>query len=148
MNFINNLHLDLKFTQEIGPRQLAFLETKIHLLSDIECVCISNMFREIINTKFLLNYNANCPWIRKICLIYCFLNRVSSNWSLLHKKNYILKNIFHRNGCRHRIFDNYVSKFLVEKSVIFKCYSNEELMALTAFHEVVPTWYSFHSCVH
>ena len=31
------------------------------------------------------------------------------------------------------------------KSVIFKCYSYEELIALNSLHEVVPTWYSFHS---
>ena len=31
------------------------------------------------------------------------------------------------------------------KCVIFKCYSSEMLIALNILHEVVPTWYSFHS---
>ena len=34
---------------------------------------------------------------------------------------------------------------LNEKSVIFKCYSSEKLIALNTLHEVVSTWYSFHS---
>ena len=33
------------------------------------------------------------------------------------------------------------------KSVIFKWYSSEKLIALNTHHEVVPTWYSFHSTV-
>ena len=32
-----------------------------------------------------------------------------------------------------------------KKSVIPKCYSSEKLIALNTLHEVVPTWYSFHS---
>ena len=42
------------------------------------------------------------------------------------------------------------SKKMVEKKwkcVIFKCYSSEELITLNTLHEVVPTWYSFHSWV-
>ena len=31
--------------------------------------------------------------------------------------------------------------------MIFKCYSSEELITLNTLHEVVPTWYSFHSWV-
>ena len=33
------------------------------------------------------------------------------------------------------------------KCLIFKCYSSEELITLNILHEVVPTWYSFHSWV-
>ena len=33
------------------------------------------------------------------------------------------------------------------KCVIFKCYSSEKLITLNTLHEVVPTWYSFHSWV-
>ena len=33
------------------------------------------------------------------------------------------------------------------KCVIFKCYSSEKLITLNILHEVVPTWYSFHSWV-
>ena len=33
------------------------------------------------------------------------------------------------------------------KCVNFKCYSTEELITLNTLHEVVPTWYSFHSWV-
>ena len=38
LNFINNLHPNKKFTHEIGPKQLAFLDTEIYLPSDIECI--------------------------------------------------------------------------------------------------------------
>ena len=31
--------------------------------------------------------------------------------------------------------------------MIFKCYSSEDLITLNTLHEVVPTWYSFHSWV-
>ena len=31
--------------------------------------------------------------------------------------------------------------------MIFKCYSSEEVITLNILHEVVPTWYSFHSWV-
>ena len=34
-----------------------------------------------------------------------------------------------------------------KKCMIFKCYSSEELIALNTLHEVVPTWYSYHSWV-
>ena len=33
------------------------------------------------------------------------------------------------------------------KCVIFKCYFSEKLITLNILHEVVPTWYSFHSWV-
>ena len=33
------------------------------------------------------------------------------------------------------------------KCVIFTCYSSEKLITLNTLHEVVPTWYSFHSWV-
>ena len=33
------------------------------------------------------------------------------------------------------------------KCVIFMCYSSEKLITLITLHEVVPTWYSFHSWV-
>ena len=33
------------------------------------------------------------------------------------------------------------------KCVNFMCYSSEELITLNTLHEVVPTWYSFHSWV-
>ena len=33
------------------------------------------------------------------------------------------------------------------KCVIFKCYSSEKLITLNTLHEVVSTWYSFHSWV-
>ena len=33
------------------------------------------------------------------------------------------------------------------KCVIFKSYSSEELITLNTLHEVIPTWYSFHSWV-
>ena len=34
-----------------------------------------------------------------------------------------------------------------KKSVIFKCYSSENLIAYNTLHEISHTWYSFHSLV-
>ena len=39
----------------------------------------------------------------------------------------------------------HTEKMKMNKCVIFKCYSSEELITLNTLHEVVPTWYSFHS---
>ena len=41
----------------------------------------------------------------------------------------------------------YTKRIKKWKCVIFKCYSTEELITLNTLHEVVPTWYSFHSWV-
>ena len=74
-NFITNLHQNLKFSHEIGPKQLAFKDTEIYLPSDIECVYSSKVFRTVTNINVFLNYHAICPYVGKICLINCFLNR-------------------------------------------------------------------------
>ena len=97
----NFIYLNQQFTHEIGPKQLAFLDTEIYLPSDIECVITSIVFRKMTNTNVFLNYYAICPWTWKIGLINCFLNRafnVCSNWSLFHQRISIFKNIFHQNG--------------------------------------------------
>ena len=117
-NFINNLHPNIKFTHEIGPKQLALLHTEIYLPSDIECVYTTKVFRKITNTNVFLNYYAICLLIWKIGLINCYLNRafnVCSNWSLFHQEISILKNIYHQNGYPNRILYSWANKFLNNK---------------------------------
>ena len=43
-NFIKNLHPNLIFTDEIVPKQLAFLDTEIYFPSDIAYVYTCNVF--------------------------------------------------------------------------------------------------------
>ena len=43
--------------------------------------------------------------------------------------------------------DGMLNQLMKWKCVNFKCYSSEELITLNTLHEVVPTWYSFHSWV-
>ena len=59
----------------------------------------------------------------------------------------------HKNRMRDKpdnIIVQFVNRMKNEKKwkcVIFKCYSSEDLITLNTLHEVVPTWYSFHSWV-
>ena len=58
---INNLHCNLKFTYELGPDQLPFLDTKITLPTDDFKSVTSSVYRKPSNTNVLLNFSAMCP---------------------------------------------------------------------------------------
>ena len=53
LEFLNSLHPNLQFTTELGPRNLAFLDTQITLHSDNNLN--STVFRKKTNTNVLLN---------------------------------------------------------------------------------------------
>ena len=75
LSFLNNLHSNLKFTCEIGPHKLAFLDTQISLSSNNDPSLITSVYRKPTDTKTILNFHAVCPWIWRRGLIKCFLNR-------------------------------------------------------------------------
>ena len=53
-NFIKNLRPNLKFTHEIRPKQLTFLDREIYFPSHFECVDTSKIFRKRTNTYVFL----------------------------------------------------------------------------------------------
>ena len=72
---LNDFHPNLKFTSEIGPSQLSFLDTCISLPTSDEESFTSKVFRKSTYTGLMLNFSAMCPQKLKIGLIQCFLHR-------------------------------------------------------------------------
>ena len=118
LRFLNNLHLNLKVTYEIGPHKLAFLDIHISLSSNNDLSLTSNEHRKPTDTKTILNFHAVCPWIWKSGLIKCFLNGAliaCNNWSTFHEEISYLNDIFHVNSYPKEVFHNHVKKFLSER---------------------------------
>ena len=87
-SFLNKLNPILKFTYEIGPHKLAFLDTQISLSSNNDLSLSTNVHRKPIDTRTILSFHAVCPSIWISSLIKCFINRafiVCSNWSTFHE---------------------------------------------------------------
>lgn len=118
LDLLNSLHANLKFTYELGPDHLAFLDTNITLPTD-DCEGFSSsVYRKPSNTNVLLNFNAMCPQNWKLGLITCFINRaytVCSTWHLFDQELKCLMGIFRSNGYPQMIFDKCVRAFLDKK---------------------------------
>ena len=118
LSFFINIHRNLKFTCEIGPQKLAFLDAKISLSSNNDLCLITSAYRKLSDTKTIINFHAVYPWILKSGLMKCFLNRafiVCNNWFTFHDKISKLKDIFCMNGYPKDIFYNHAKKFLSER---------------------------------
>ena len=112
------MHPNLKFTCEIGPQKLAFLDTQILLSSNNDLSLITSVYRKPTVTKTILNLHAVCPCIWKSGLIKCCLNGafiVCCNWFTFHEEISKLKDNFNMNGYSENIFCNHLKKFLSEK---------------------------------
>ena len=112
---LNALHQNLKFTSEIGPSTLPFLDTCITLPTKENESFTSSVYRKSTYTGLILNFSAICPNPWKFGLLQCFLHRayiISSNWILFHKEVDFLKNIFMRNGYPEDMFLSCVQRFL------------------------------------
>ena len=117
LEFLNGLHQNLKFTYELGPDQLAFLDTYIRLPTDSDVVS-STVYRKPSNTNVILNYSAICPQAWKLGLITCFINRaytVCSTWKLFDGEIERLKSIFSSNGYPLQFFEKCLNSFLTKK---------------------------------
>ena len=118
LEFLNSLHANLRFTFELGPDRLAFLDTHISLpTNDFDSVS-STVYRKPSNTNVILNFAAVCPWKWKSGLITCFINRaytVCSTWQLFHSEMTRLRNIFRENGYPSKMFDRCLGTFLDKK---------------------------------
>ena len=116
LSFLNNIHPNLKFTCEVEPQKLAFLDTQILLSSNNYLSLITSVYRKPTDTQTIINFLAVCPWILKSGLIKCFLNRafiVCNNWFTFHEEISKLKYIFHMNGYPKDIFHNHVEKLQI-----------------------------------
>ena len=117
LDYLNHLHPNLKFTHELGPRKLAFLDTEIDL--DLNSGNFgSQVYRKPTNTNVILNWTAYCPENWKLGLITCLINRayiVCSTWDLFNNEMGKLKDIFKKNGYPNGIFNWCLNKFLDKK---------------------------------
>ena len=115
---LNNMHPSLQFTPEIGPSQLAFLDTKISLPTSDNENFSSSIYRKPTFTGLMLNYTAMCPRKWKIGLIKCLLHRaytISSNWLTFSKEIDYLKDLFSKNGYPEDLFSSCLKWFLNSK---------------------------------
>ena len=112
------MHENLKFTFELGPSSLSFLDTSITLPTTDDELFTSKVFRKATYTGLILNFSAVCPKKWKLGLIYCLLHRaytISSNWKLFSDEVDFLKGVFERNGYPLHVFFDCVNKFLNTK---------------------------------
>ena len=117
---LNNFHPNLKFTSEIGPSQLSFLDTYISLPTSDEESFTSKVFRKSTYTGLMLNFSAMCPQKWKFGLIQCFLHRaymISSSWLLFSKEVDFLRDVFWKNGYPKELFDSCLRHFLNLKHI-------------------------------
>ena len=92
---------NLKFTCEIGPHKLAFLDTQISLSANNDLSLTTSVCSNATDTKTIINFHAVCTWILKSGLINRFINGafiVCNNWFTLHEQISKLTDIFHMNG--------------------------------------------------
>ena len=61
LSFLNDIHPNLRFTCEIGPHKLAFLDTLISLSSNNDISLITSVYRKPSDTKTIINFHAVCP---------------------------------------------------------------------------------------
>ena len=115
---LNQLHPNLKFTAELGPSTLAFLDTKIELPKSEDDSFSSSVYRKATYTGLLLNFSALCPTNWKIGLINCLLHRaytICSTWKNFNEEVQYLKGLFISNGYPVDIFYQCLNRFVDRK---------------------------------
>jgi len=115
---LNDLHPNLKFTAEVGPSTLPFLDTAISLPNIDDGIFTSDVYRKPTYTGLLLNFHAICPFKWKLGLIQCLLHRaysITSNWSLFVEEVDRLGKIFADNAYPSQLFTTCVNRFLSKK---------------------------------
>ena len=110
-----NHHSNLRFTVELGDKDLTFLDTQVSIENgNFE----SWVYRKPTNTHVILNQCALCPIEWKKGLVQCFLHRawaICSNYKRLHEEIVTLRDIFIRNGYAISFFDTIVNRFMTKK---------------------------------
>ena len=111
--FLNSWHPNLKFTVEMGGKQIPFLDIQLNIDNDTGTLDTS-VYRKPTFTSLMLNYAANCPLQWKRGLVNTLVNRaytVCNSWQAFHNELLKLKTMFGQNGylvwfvdkviCRH-----------------------------------------------
>ena len=117
---LNELYSSLKFTFEIGPKILPFLDAKTKLPLDIGRDFKSCVFRKTSHTGLMLNFSAICPYRWKIGLINGMLYRaynICCNWYSFTKEIEVLRDLFRQNGYPGLTFENCVKRFIDSKFI-------------------------------
>jgi len=115
---LNNLHKNLRFTFELGPDKLPFLDTLVSVPEVDEGHFSMEVYRKPTFTGLLLNASALCPHKWKIGLMQCLLHRaycVCSDWSLFDKEASYLKKLFSLNGYSNHMFQTCMNSFVSKK---------------------------------
>ena len=129
LDFINDIHINIKFTVEHAEDTFPFLNLYIKFVDyNIE----TTVYRKPTHTGQMLNFKAICPNIWKQGLILCHLNiakRLCSTDDLFNDEVSKLKSMFYQNGYPDSFFEKVLNKFLnpempkdkdEEEYVIFK----------------------------
>ena len=116
LKFLNTRHPNLKFTMEVGPSSIPFLDTKISVENGVTNISV---YRKATNTNLLLNFNAYAPFSYKKSIISCFIRRaftICSSWQYFNLEIDNLRKIFSDNGYPLTLFDKSVKDFLNKKA--------------------------------
>ena len=114
-NYANSWHPNIKFTKEIGQKNIPFLDINIDITNN---ELTTDVYRKPTYTGLILNYKALCPNHWKTGLLFTLLHRayeVCSNWVIFHKEIGRLTEIFKQNGYPVSFIHRQVRKFLSEK---------------------------------
>ena len=113
---LNSLHRNLRFTYEMGGKEIPFLDTSISLGKD---KISSTIHRKTTDTNVLLHHAAVAPLSWKRGLIKCFLHRadvICSEIEAVEEEYNTLKDIFYQNGYPHHFFTKVKHEYMGEKS--------------------------------
>ncbi len=112
---LNSLHVNLKFTAEVGNQSIPFLDTVIQI---VDAKFESHVYRKRTFTGVILNNSAMCPDKWKVGLAKCLLNRawnICSSYVLLHQEIEKIREMFLNNGYSNIFFDKIVKDFIYKK---------------------------------
>lgn len=112
LQYLNSRHEHLRFTMEIGPKSLPFLDTMLDISDQNLNVSV---YRKPTHTGLLMNFSAYSPIQWKFGVIRCLLHRaykVCTSWQLFHSEVDKLRRMFAENNYPIKIFNSVVDKFM------------------------------------
>lgn len=111
-HYVNTWHPNIKFTYELGGKQLPFLDINIDITNN---VLNTSVYRKPTYTNLLLNFKAICPNSWKRGLLLTLLHRgyvVCNSWFSLHLEIDKLVEIFTLNGYPLTFLYKHIKYFL------------------------------------
>ena len=122
--FMNSWHPNIRFTKEVGDKQIPFLDIDIKIENNI---LDTTVYRKPTYTNLLLNFKALCPMHWKTGLLITLLHRaylVCNSWTNFHDEVTKLIHIFNLNGYPIAFIHKHIKSFLNNK---FKLSNNDNL---------------------